>query len=114
MTSDAPETQPALTAEEWTQALGWPHGVADYLIGHAEATGHGGDEPGDLHALAALCLHDHPAGFTWRDVGVRRAAAKVVARYARRDPQTLTGEDWDEASEVLRAADLELQEPTDD
>lgn len=71
--------KPALTAEEWRHvakaAVGdynmapMIHGVYAYYINDGAAP-----QLNRPEALAALCLHGQPFGFTWEDVDVIRAA----------------------------------------
>ena len=50
------DVKPALTPEEWAGQLRDPHGLdIDGMRGRP-------------HAVAALCLHGQPFGFTWGDV----------------------------------------------
>lgn len=79
-------TEPALTAKEWanegnvSRDGSWaylPSGVLGVVVGHDGRPGLGlGEEI--HHALAALCLHDQPFGFTHEDVRQHREQAKGV------------------------------------
>ena len=73
------EIRPALTPEEWADALAWPHGLKDYLVRPAERIGYGDDAPSDLHRVAALALHGQPFGFTREDVTLLRESRTEFA-----------------------------------
>lgn len=81
----------ALTPEEWEDcafkdkyadelneprcsATWWPRpGVPAAMTPELDVQGYGFQSGGkNLHALAALCLHGQPFGFTWEDVRVLR------------------------------------------
>lgn len=78
--SDTPEIRPALSVEEWERR---EFEEDTGLLEHFSAGNDGkvwvscGYETlastNRPHALAALCLHGHPAGFTWEDVDRLRA-----------------------------------------
>ena len=91
--SDTPEIRPALTAEEWERTnpyrrAGRQQGATagadpipdgrlidlchDPEILSALLEGMGKEHSEKLHALAALCLHGQPFGFTWEDVDALR------------------------------------------
>ena len=79
--------EPALTPEEWADALAWPHGLKDYLVRPAERIGYGDDAPSDLHRVAALALHGlvvdgKPVGFTRDHVALIRDMAEDSNYYA--------------------------------
>ena len=65
--------KPALTPEEWAielaqeDAHGWPVGDPRARVGFDGDSWHP-----KLHALAALCLHGQPFGFTREDVAFLR------------------------------------------
>ena len=90
----------ALTAGEWSEMRRYghlsrqcfdspwdddeaKHGVSEisasadslHLTSHQHGRYATFDAPGDRHALAALCLHEQPFGFTREDVEVLRVAA---------------------------------------
>jgi hypothetical protein len=44
----------AMSPEEWTEALSWPHGVKDYIVGPADRVGYGDDSCADMARLIAL------------------------------------------------------------
>lgn len=72
--------KPALTAEEWAdpwlaltnEGIHWvaPDYPAEGLVGL--------DGEFDRHALAALCLHDQPFGFTREDMDALRSALEQI------------------------------------
>jgi hypothetical protein len=68
---------PAMSPEEWTEALSWPHGVKDYIVGPAERVGYGDDSCADMARLIALAnaaLPDHdPRKITWAMVALLNA-----------------------------------------
>jgi len=88
------EIKPALTREEWARkgvnrSWGFVQAEIEYagtvrpdgeeadddavwVIGADESIYFDGD---DRHALAALCLHGQPFGFTWEDVDLLQEAA---------------------------------------
>jgi hypothetical protein len=68
--------QPALSDEEWAEALAWPDGTGEYVVRSAERLGYH-NEPEDLHLVAALALHGQPFGFTWEDVDALRGMARA-------------------------------------
>lgn len=92
--SDSPEVRPALTEAEWAQGKAVRPGSdgLDYVkMGRGwvtEGFTKDGEEfdcgevgfyfPSTRHALAALCLHDHPAGFGWEDVELLRSVADYL------------------------------------
>ncbi len=74
------EIKPALTAEEWEMGyaskdlrIELRSGGRVGVTAHAYPLGGGLGDPRDLPALAALCLHGQPFGFTREDVIVLRA-----------------------------------------
>ncbi len=77
--------KPALTAEEWANGYEGSD-VAIFLATggrlHVNVLSHplGGSmgDPRDLPALAALCLHEQPFGFTLHDVDMLRQGARSV------------------------------------
>lgn len=84
---EATKVEPALTPEEW----GGPGAVPGKVSPGIGRVVKAGDSVGlELfkpkvqakipealrHALAALCLHDHPFGFTWEDVDELRREAE--------------------------------------
>ena len=66
--------KPALTAEEWASVGGWrldpDSWVSVDYVGWCEVE--------NRHAMAAVCLHGQPFGFTREDVEVLKAAAQSV------------------------------------
>jgi hypothetical protein len=90
-------TKPALTPEEWAELcadwysvnrgpyLGWP--VADgarrleieedKVEVHLDPDEYTAIPQWGLHAVAALCLHGQPFGFTWDDVAMLREEGSV-------------------------------------
>lgn len=70
--------KPALTAEEWAEVL-----ECAFVEGMVAGAVYGADmadigRPKERHALAALCLHNQPFGFTRGDVRYLRACADIV------------------------------------
>ena len=75
--SDTPEIQPALTKGQWETLE--RHGVIEGYVDICDGpipTPIRAPTHKDRHALAALALHDHPAGFTWEDVEELRGVAE--------------------------------------
>lgn len=76
------EIKTALTAEEWTE-LEVEDALVSIFVDHATGTLHvypsqhtnEDCEVSNRHALAALCLHDQPFGFTSYDVVMLRQVA---------------------------------------
>ena len=67
------EIQPALTPEEWRSKTATRGDVE--LFVHVSG-------PETLYALAALCLHSQPFGFTWEDVDfLQYNAARARSRH---------------------------------
>jgi len=71
----------ALTAEEWKPGkhgqITWKRWtgsqVEKYKMGHMDITNDGyALNAKDQHAVAAICLHDQPFGFSWEDVEILR------------------------------------------
>lgn len=75
--------KPALTQEEWAEALAWPHGVQDYLISPGKFLGYGENKPNDLYRMAALCLHNQEFGFTRGNVEMLRDVGESVSALGR-------------------------------
>jgi hypothetical protein len=80
-------TKPALTPEEWAEPYStfddehgiWPIVDDDgFLLSCDDSYYSTLLSPGERHALAALCLHGQPFGFTWDDVALLREAAGYV------------------------------------
>lgn len=79
----------ALTPEEWRDgyhsdglsvvlrgSMGTPGNRVHVAVRDHPLGGALGD-PRDVHALAALCLHGQPFGFTWEDVEFLRAEGQA-------------------------------------
>ena len=64
--------RPALTPEEWQDLDSGEALIEDGELCVRYDSGLASEVVGDRHALAALCLHGQPFGFTWDDVEVLR------------------------------------------
>jgi hypothetical protein len=94
------EIRPALTAEEWAAGKfrrARPEDGGRYWIGaqvfdgtvdiSGSFDGTVADTPEQRHALAALCLHEQPYGFSHDDVDVLRHAADGLEHHGIPWPQ---------------------------
>jgi hypothetical protein len=67
------KTEPALTPAEWAD-LAFHAGEGRAHVGAGGALEAEGEfDAGGRHALAALALHAHPSGLTWKDVDLIRS-----------------------------------------
>ena len=73
-------SKPALTPEEWTECLRDPLDYGRPPMMHGQFLVFAGiPEPiSRLDAMAALCLHEQPGGFTHEDVTRHRNSAKAI------------------------------------
>lgn len=71
------EIKPALTAEEWVAGRFLRHDGSCPSLHNGDVVVDGCKVDGadERHALATLCLHGQPFGFTWDDVDRHREAA---------------------------------------
>ena len=65
--------KPALTAEEWAEAIPPNGGPAGFLRGLERVT-----DGRSCHAMAASCLHEQPFGFSREDVKSLRSPWPVL------------------------------------
>lgn len=75
------ETLPALTAEEWgalrfSEESGYAELEGGSLVAGEPGGGHSAAVLDRLQAVAALCLHGQPYGFTQEDVAYLRSGVK--------------------------------------
>jgi hypothetical protein len=86
--ADATELEPALSAEQWARGGVIGNGFRSWAVneGCIAFEGISGRPPNELpylvdtrecHALAALCLHGRPFGFTHEDVRELREALEM-------------------------------------
>ena len=74
MSRDQDGVRPALTAEEWSSALGWRLDPDSWVSTDCA----GGSEVENRHSMAAVCLHNQSFGFTRHDVEVLTYAVGSV------------------------------------